>query len=235
LTGPPLGSLAAGTFGYRGAFIAGAAVVFASFVFCCLYVEDVPCLPRREKTSGWAALDKRIIVGWVLVFMAAVHISFLPSILPTVFDSLKIERTVALRLAGIVVMFYTATAIAGTYVWSRLSGRFGLLRLIPCLLALGVASPISLALSQGIVDFTLLRMIHTGFVAAIIPLVIAMFVTESRGSVIGFLNSARFTGGAAGPMIATSILAVSSLPILFLSLSFLALLALMGFKLVFKK
>ena len=95
--------------------------------------------------------------------------------------------------------------------------------------------PISLALSRGIVDFTVLRMIQTGVVAAIIPLVISMFVSESRGGVIGFLNAARFTGGAVGLMIATSILAVSSLPILYMSLSFLALLALLGFKLFFGK
>ena len=113
--------------------------------------------------------------------------------------------------------------------------RFGLPRLIPCVLILGVVSPISLALSRGIVDFTVLRMIQTGVVAAIIPLVISMFVSESRGGVIGFLNSARFTGSAVGPMIATSILAVSSLPILYTSLSFLALLALLGFKLFFGK
>jgi MFS family permease len=210
-------------------------VVLASFIFCCLYVKDVPCLPRRERASGWAVLDKRIIVGWALVFTAVVHISFLPSVLPNVLDSLKIERTVALKLAGTVVMFYTASAMIGTYVWTRLSRRFGLRRLIPCLLVLGVVSPISLALSQGIVDFTVLRMIHTGVVAAIIPLVISLFVSESRGSVIGFLNSARFTGSAVGPMIATSILAVSSLPILYLSLSLLALMALLGSKLLFKK
>ncbi len=235
LTGPPLGSLAAGTFGYRGAFMAGSAVVLASFVFCGLYVTDVPCLPRKERASAWAVLDKRIIVGWALVFTAVVHISFLPSILPNVFDVLNIQRTMALKLAGTVVMFYTASAMVGTYVWSQLSRRFGLRRLIPCLLVLGVVSPLSLALSRGIVDFTVLRMIHTGIVAALIPLVISMFVSESRGGVIGFLNSARFTGNAVGPMIATSILAVSSLPILYLSISFLALLALLGFKLFFEK
>jgi MFS transporter, DHA1 family, multidrug resistance protein len=235
LTGPPLGSLAAGTLGYRGAFIGGAAVVLASFVLCCLYVTDVPCLPQKERGSGWAALDKRIIVGWLLVFTAVVQISFLPSVLPNVFDALNIKRTMALKLAGTVVMFYTASAMIGTYVWSRLSRRLGLRRLITCLLVLGVVSQASLALSRGIVDFTVLRMIQTGVVAALIPLVISMFVSESRGSIIGFLNAARFTGNAVGPMIATSILAVSNLPILYVSISFLALLALVGFKLFFEK
>lgn len=49
LTGPPLGSLAAVTLGYRGAFMAGSAVILASFIFCCLYVNDVPRLPRKSK------------------------------------------------------------------------------------------------------------------------------------------------------------------------------------------
>ena len=48
LTGPPLGSLAAGTLGYRGAFIGGAAVVLASFVLCCLYVTDVLVFPEKK-------------------------------------------------------------------------------------------------------------------------------------------------------------------------------------------
>jgi hypothetical protein len=48
-------------------------------------------------------------------------------------------------------------------------------------------------------------MIQTGMVAATIPLIISLFVNQSRGSTIGFLNSARFTGNALGPIIATSI------------------------------
>jgi len=53
--------------------------------------------------------------------------------------------------------------------------------------------------------------------------------------VIGFLNAARFTGGATGAMIATSILAVSNLPILYFSISFLMLVALVGFKVSFQE
>jgi len=47
----------------------------------------------------------------MLVFAAVVQISFLPSVLPNVLDTLNIERTLALKLAGTIVMFYTATAM----------------------------------------------------------------------------------------------------------------------------
>jgi MFS transporter, DHA1 family, multidrug resistance protein len=235
LTGPPLGSLAAGLLGYRGAFIGGATVVFASFIFCCLYVNDVPCLPKREKGSEGSILDKRIFIGWTVVFAAVVQISFLPSVLPNVLNALNVERTLALKLAGTIVMFYTATAMIGTYLWSRLSRRFGIQRLLTFLLVLGIVSQASLALSRGVVDFTALRMIQTGVVAAIIPLVISIFASESRGGVIGFLNAARFTGIAMGSIIATSILAISNLSTLYFSISLLTLLAFLGFRIFFEE
>lgn len=130
-------------------------------------------------------MNKRIIIGWMLCFIVMIHLNFLPSVLPNVFDQLKIERTVALKLAGTVVMLYTATAMIGTYAWSRLSKRFGLYRLITCLLILGIFFQASLAFSKGIVDFTVFRMIQTGVVAAIIPLVISIFASESQGGIIG--------------------------------------------------
>jgi len=45
LVGPPLGSLAAALFGFKGAFIAASLVLIASSIFCLFYVADVPILP----------------------------------------------------------------------------------------------------------------------------------------------------------------------------------------------
>jgi hypothetical protein len=52
---------------------------------------------------------------------------------------------------------------------------------------------------------------------------------------IGFLNSARFTGNAMGPIIATSILAFSNLPVLYLFISAITLLAFIAFKTSFER
>jgi hypothetical protein len=62
----------------------------------------------------------------------------------------------------------------------------------------------------------------------------SIFAKESKGNVIGFLNSARFAGNAFGPMIATTLLAFSNLPILYLFISLITLSALSGFVYVFR-
>jgi MFS family permease len=118
LVGPLLGSLAAATFGFKGAFVAVSGMLFASFLFCHLYVTDVPLLPRETKTSGRLTIDKRIIIGWALCFAAQIQLMFLPSVLPRVFEGFRVEQNLALRLAGLVVMFYTVTAMIGTYLWT---------------------------------------------------------------------------------------------------------------------
>ena len=235
LVGPLLGSLAAATLGYKWAFIGASVLMFLSLVFCHLYVMDVPRLPRMGKAAGGTALDKRTLVAWVLCFTAVIQLTFLPSVLPNVFEKFNIERSVALRMAGTVVMLYTATAMLGTYGWSRLSRKVGLYRMIGFLFILGILLQALLAFSRGIVDFTLIRMAQTGIMAATLPLIMSAFVGESRGSIIGFLNSSRFAGNAVGPMIATGILALTDLTTVYLFISGFTLCVFLGFKLTFKE
>lgn len=235
LAGPPLGSLAAALLGYRGAFVSASIILFAASLFCYLFVTDVPKLPKEEKASGRLRMDKRVFIGWMICFTAQIQLMFLPSVFPNVFEKFQIEKTLALKLAGTVVMLYTITALIGTYLWSWLSRKVGLHRMITFLFALGIFLQGLLIVSRGVVDFTLIRMIQTGLVAATLPLTFSLFVTMPKGGIIGFLNSARFAGNALGPMIATSVLAFSSLGVLYLSISALSLLALIGFKFFFKE
>lgn len=235
LVGPPLGSLAAVTLGFKGAFTSASVVIFAASIFCYLYVTDVSKLPKGVRSSLSTLLDRRVILGWMLCFTASIQLMFLPSVLPNVLDQFDIEKAVALKLAGTVVMLYTATAMIGTYLWGWLSRKYGLFKIITLLFTLSIVFQSLLALSRGIIDFTLIRMIQTGLVAATLPLIISVFLREPKGGVIGFLNSARFTGMALGPMIATSILAFSSLQVVYLLISAISLLALLGFKFFFKE
>lgn len=92
-----------------------------------------------------------------------------------------------------------------------------------------------LSLSQGVVDFAVIRMIQSGLIAAAIPLVISIFAAESKAGAMGFLNASRFAGAALGPVLATSILAYSNMTALYLSISGLTLLTLCGFIVVFQK
>lgn len=235
LVGPPLGSLAAALLGYRGAFLSASIVLFAASLFCHLFVTDVPKLPKEVKASGRLQVDKRVLIGWMICFTAQVQLMFLPSVLPNVFEKFQIEKDLALKLAGTVVMLYTITALLGTYLWSWVSRKYGLHRMITFLFALAILFQGLLTLSRGVVDFTLIRMIQTGLVAATIPLTFSLFISTPKGGTIGLLNSARFAGNALGPMIATSVLAFSSLGVLYLSISAISLLALLGFKFFFKE
>jgi DHA1 family multidrug resistance protein-like MFS transporter len=235
LVGPPLGSLGAVVLGFKGSFVGASIILFASFIFCHLFVADVARLPKQEKAHRGTAIDKRVLIAWALTFTAQVQLMFLPSVLPKVFEGFDIEPTVALKLAGTVVMLYTATAMVGTYLWGWLSRRFGLYKIITLLFVLGMIFQSLLALSRGVVEFTIIRMAQTAMVAATFPLIISVFVREPKGSVIGFLNSARFTGNAMGPIIATTLLAFSNLPVLYLFISAITLLAFIAFKTSFER
>jgi len=69
-------------------------------------------------------------------------------------------------------------------------------------------------------------MLLTSVAAPILPLTMSMLATGQKGSVIGFLNSARFVGNAPGPMLATSVLAFYNLPALYVVISSAMLFAL---------
>jgi DHA1 family multidrug resistance protein-like MFS transporter len=234
LTGPPLGTLAAAAFGYKGAFISGSILLFATFLFCQFQVTDVPKLPKPAKSLDRRHFDKRILFGWTVCFMVQVQLMFLPSILPKVLENFDFHGPLALKLAGVVVGLYSAGTVVGTYAWTRLAPKFGLVRLITALLLVATLFQVLLVFARGIFDFTVIRMVQTGMVGAVIPLVMSMFASRQRGSTIGLLNASRFTGNAMGPLLATSLLAFSSFGSLCIVIGILTMISLGCFRLTFK-
>jgi DHA1 family multidrug resistance protein-like MFS transporter len=230
LIGPPAGTLAVALLGYQWAFVSAALIMFAASVFCYFYVTKVPPLPKEMKSSVWSALDKRTLTGWMLCLAATIHLMFLPSIFPLVSQRFGLDTTAALKWAGLVVMLYTSTAMIGTYLWSYLAGRVGVKRMLNLLLLSGVVLPALLLFTKSLASFTMVIMLEAGMVAAIIPLTVSIFAAEPKGSVIGFINAARFVGMALGPILATSMLAFADLPTLYLSISGITLAAYLGFR-----
>jgi len=234
LVGPPLGAFAASVFGYRGAFVSASVIPFVVLVFCQLYVKDIPLQQEKESFFGRSNMNRQTVMGWLLSFMVMVQLMFLPSILPNVLERFGLEKNVALKWAGVVIMFYTATATFSTYFWPKFSRRVGIKKMILLIVLLGSVFQALLSFSRGPIDFIIIRMIQTGLIAGAIPLVISIFAVRQKGNVIGFLNSGRFAGHALGPIMATSVLAVSNLPSLYLLISGLTLLALLAFNLSLK-
>jgi len=140
---------------------------------------------------------------------------------------LKEER--ALSYAGIIMSAYTVTAILGNFTINNFVPRTKLRRVI---LYIGLSAAflqVLMYFSQGVVSFTLIRMLQTGVIAAVFPMILSVFATGVGGGTLGFLNSARFAGNAIGPLMSTSVVAYSNLLTLYLIISGLTLIPLTGF------
>lgn len=238
LLGPPLGTFAAAIVGYKAAFLSGSALLFATFLFCVLFVNDAPRKRNEQKVqpaaSSRRSFDSRILTGWLVCFIIQIQLMFLPSVLPTLLETFGMHGAPALKMAGIVVMCYTAASVFSTYMWGRLVERFGLFTLLTFLMLMGVLFQSLLAFTPGVVSLILIRMIQTGFVAAVIPLVFAIFAREQRGGIIGLMNASRFTGNAVGPFLATWLFAFANFQALCLLIALFTAFALVGFRAVFR-
>jgi DHA1 family multidrug resistance protein-like MFS transporter len=228
LIGPPLGAYAVALFGYHSPFIIALIVVFLSLAYCHSHVRDIP-VQLRSAGRG-KPLTGGIIWGWGLTIVGTIHLMFLPSILPHILEGFQLTEQAAITTAGTIMMAYMATAIVGNYVLVSLAPRLGLARLIiiACLSAAALQG--LLYFSTGVYSFTLIRVLQTGMIAAVIPLVISTFAGEGGGgTTLGFLNSGRFVGNALGPMMSTTILAHFGLLTLYLTIAGLTLAMLWAF------
>ncbi|MGE5855085.1 MAG: MFS transporter [Syntrophaceae bacterium] len=227
LVGPPLGAYAVTAFGYRAPFIIAFVVVFLALLYCHLYVQDIPVQPKGLKEGSPRA--KGVLWGWALGIVGTIHLTFLPSILPHILEGFLLTEDAAITTAGHLMMAYTATAIVGNYLMAGFSGRVSLGRLITVSCLSAAALQALLYFSTGVYSFAAIRMLQTGMIAAVFPLVISAFAGDARGSTLGFLNSSRFVGNSLGPLLATSIMAHADLLTLYLTISGLTLAVLWAF------
>jgi MFS family permease len=125
-------------------------------------------------------MNRKTLIGWGLCFTATVQLMFLPSVLPNVFRGFQMEESMALKSAGLVVMLYTATAMAGTFLLCRLATRVTSHRLIITAGILGTLMQFLLTATPGIASFVAVRMIQTAMIAAVMPLVFSSFLGSGR-------------------------------------------------------
>lgn len=221
LMGPPLGTYVASLFGYQAAFILAFIVVFFFLIFCHGNVSNIP--PQKKDFHPDAGYKKVLFLGCALNLIATVQLTFLPSILPNILEGFQLMGKDALSSAGIIIMSYTATAILGNYFLSRLSSKIGVKKVIAIACILAAFLQVLLIISKGVLSFTLIRMIQTGFISAVFPLTISIFARDVGGGMMGFLNSSKFVGNAVGPLMATYILAYSNLLTLYVLIAGLTL------------
>ncbi|OGB93158.1 MAG: hypothetical protein A2Z31_08325 [candidate division NC10 bacterium RBG_16_65_8] len=224
--GPPLGALGADLLGFRGAFLASAAMLSCVLIFSHLALTRIP--PRPQHADGEAISRRSLFLSWVISLVATMHIVFLPSILPAILRDFGVPEAHRLVSAGTIVFAYGVASAAGSYGFSRLTGRVAASRLV-LVAAMGAsACQVLLYCGVDVVTFTLIRMAQTACAAGIFPLVLAQVAAHGRGRTIGFINTARFAGMALGPVAATFILAHSDLLTLYLVLGASLALAAIG-------
>jgi MFS transporter, DHA1 family, multidrug resistance protein len=234
LIGPPLGAYAVTLFGYHSPFVIALVVVIFSLLYCHNHVQDIPPQPKSSKRGG--ALKGGILWGWGLTIAGTIHLMFLPSVLPHILEDFQLKDHAAITTAGTIMMAYMATAIVGNYLLVNLASRLGLLRIIAVASLSAAALQSLLFFSVGVYSFAVIRVLQTGMIAAVIPLVISTFAREGRGgTALGFLNSGRFVGNALGPMMATTILAQFNLLTLYLTISGITVISLCAFLISMRK
>ncbi|MDP1991208.1 MAG: MFS transporter [Syntrophales bacterium] len=217
LLGPPVGAYLAAHLGYRSPFIVSFIMVGIFLLLCQIYVAKID--KKETDRDRKVAFSRSVLWGWALSFIATIHLTFLPSILPHVLGGFSLVGEDGLKAAGFIMMSYTATSIIGSYVISRWTPREKLTGVIGAACLAAAFFQALLFLAPGVVSFTVIRMLQTGVVAAVIPLMMANFGTKLGGTGIGFMNSARFAGNGFGPLMATSVVAGSNLLTLYLLIS----------------
>jgi DHA1 family multidrug resistance protein-like MFS transporter len=217
LLAPPVGAYVVVHMGYAAPFILSAALIAVSLLLCHLYVSGIA--PKQEEIESKTSYNKQVIFGWVLSFIATVNLTFLPSILPNVLAGFSLKGNDALKAAGFIMMGYTATAILGNYLISNLTPLAKIKKTIVAACLFSAFSQIIMYFAPGVFSFAAVRMLQTGAIAAVISLVMAEFAGGGGGAKIGFLNSARFAGNGAGPLLATFVLARANLLTLYIVIS----------------
>jgi MFS family permease len=214
LLGPPVGAYLVLHLGYRSPFIVSVVMIGVFLLLCQIYVAEIH--KRETDRDRKISFSRDVLWGWALSFIATIHLVFLPSILPHVLGGFGLAGENALKAAGFIMMGYTATAIIGSYVISRWTPRAKLTGVIAAACLAASFFQGLLFFAPGVVSFAVIRMLQTGVVAAVIPMVMANFGSKLGGTGIGFLNSARFAGMGVGPLLATFVLAGSNLLTLYL-------------------
>ena len=227
LVGPPLGAYAVALFGYHAPFVIAPVITFVSLAYCHRHVRELPVQPAGPKAGR--VVTAAIFWAWALTVVGTIHLMFLPSILPHLLEGFGLSGEGAVGAAGTIMMIYMASAILGNYLLVRLSGRWGTSRLIAVACLTAAAFQLLLYFSRDVYGFTLIRLLQTGAIAAVFPLVVSAFVGSARGATLGFLNSARFVGNAIGPMMATAIVAHADVLTLYLVIAGLTLATWWGF------
>jgi MFS family permease len=220
--GPLGGAAAAARLGFRPSFILAGVILLGSAAFVHWGVRVPAALERTPVAAPrWRAVD--LVLPVALVLAVSNQLFFLTAVLPQVLPGLGVPLDRVVEVGGLLVFVSAVAAGLGAVLTPHLAALLPERTLIAGLLVASGTLMAAMALPTGAAGFALVRFLQVLCAAPIFPLVVARTAQQGSGGVIGIINSARIGGSFVGPVLATSILSVSSPAVLYATLGLASL------------
>jgi len=202
LVGPGIGGILASIIGYRLTFVAST-FLFVSIV-PLMFSMNVPSPSRRaSEEPRFSASDfKALLPDIISLILVYACVSFITPIIPWFLESLGIPDDQLLTYTALTTTLNGVAFVAATPLLTRIVTD----RTLPILSAVAAGTILMTAFVTDPYHFIALRVSIGGIQAGIPPSLLGGGRSKGGGTMMGFLNSARFLGMAVGPFMATSIL-----------------------------
>ena len=220
--GPLGGAAVAARLGFRLSFVMGGVILLGSAAFVHWGVR-LPATLERPRTAAAQVRPLHLLVPVALVLAVSNQLFFLTAVLPQVLPGLGVPMSGVVEVGGLVVFVSAVAAGLGALITPRLAALLPERTLVAALLVASGALMATMALPTGAFGFAVVRFLQVLCAAPIFPLVVARTAQQGSGGAIGVINSARIGGSFVGPVLATSILSVSSPTILYATLGLASL------------
>jgi DHA1 family multidrug resistance protein-like MFS transporter len=213
--GPLAGAIAAARFGFRASFVLGGLILLgcAGLVY---WGVAVPREPEGGRTGKRQLRVGDVAIAAVIVLVGSTQLFFLAPVLPQVLADLGVEAADTLEIGGVVIFASSAAAALGAFAAPQVVQLASERRLLATLLVASSVFMAALGAVRSVWAYTLVRFIQVLFIAPVFPLVVARIAQHAGGDVIGLVNSARIAAAFVGPVLATSVLAWTSPPAVYL-------------------
>jgi MFS transporter, DHA1 family, multidrug resistance protein len=215
--GPLGGAMAAARLGFRPSFVLGGIVLLGSAAFVHWGVR-LPAGLARPGLDPTRARWRDLVTPVALVLAVSNQLFFLTAVLPQVLPGLGVVPERVVEVGGLLVFVSAVAAALGALMTPRLAALLPERQLMALLLVASGVLMGMMALPRSTWGYSAIRFLQVLCAAPIFPLVVARAAHQGSGGVIGVINSARIGGSFIGPVLATSILSVSSPAVLYVAL-----------------
>jgi MFS family permease len=215
--GPLGGAAIAARIGFRPSFVVGGLILLGSAAFVQWGVR-LPAYLQRPRLEVTSARARDLVVPVMLVLAVSNQLFFLTAVLPEIVPRLGVAPERVVEVGGLLVFVSAVAAGLGALATPRLAALLPEATLMAGLLVSSGLLTAAMALPQTAWGYAVLRFLQVLCAAPLFPLVVARTAQRGSGGAIGVINSARIGGSFIGPVLATSILSVSSPAVLYVTL-----------------